>query len=953
MNLNDERPRGEQGRPGHDQFDGSQSSTHSGESQAQSELTPDVAHGLAVINEAHRLRARGHHPILLYGVRADGSCTCSKGRDCGRSAGKHPVRAGWERREPSWDEQDDRAAASGGNNLGLRTGGSDRLVVIDADGDAGIATRDALRCELGALPETLCACTGSDGLHEVFRVPAGSLTPANSESKLGSKIDVRGKGGQIVVHPSRHRSGKTYEWFDPHVAIAELPAAWVDRMHAGKVIPLRVIEGDAYRPGTRVLDDALLMRLAKKLQSSKRLMAADLGTRLERAVKGEAFADDGEKDGIAFQLCSRLVREFPDLNPATTAGRFAQSLDAMIIRGDLMPPVDQHVGRIREKLERLQREHEAEERGETVAGPPLAGAIAGLPESLASEVAELRVPHRFEYHGPRLVHMADGEPCTVAPFPIWIRSELSCDGSESLVEIAAWEDGRVKTAIVSRALLHDRSLPAALEGRDVRVVAAEDARRALPLYLSDFSVLNRDAIMRRTAQAHTGWSSDRRTFMLGESCIGGDVALYAGANPGADGLTRAVGRTSGTAEGWRGASERLIAEAPIAGLVLAASVASAMLAPFGWAPIGLMLAGLGGGGKSTLLRLAGSVWGDTGGPELRQPGGVVGSAGSTLFALLGQFRPLHDLPHLADELRIDRKNVETIEGILHQLSDGHERLRMNRSGRGLVGADHSPGCVILATETDPGEFLRRQGAKRRTLVARTPFAPEAETAQWGRFCEAFARNFGHAGRALVMALVEAREIWPELSGVRERHLTELKVAGGPSEIVRTWAGQVATALAAVEVACALCPDFFPSEETCAKQIRAWWVAAIAGMVDAGGLTNDTAREAYECAIGFFTQNQSHFWRKGGFNRVQGAILGRAYPDCDAQSERLTKIAFLREPLVECLQTHGYSLDTIARVWIERGWLVAGKERPRMIRTRIDEMRDWAYHVVLPDGAEES
>jgi len=84
-------------------------------------------------------------------------------------------------------------------NIGIATGKSG-LVVLDADGVAGIASYDALKRN-GDLPETFTVRTRSGGHHYYFSAPAG-ISIRCSASRLGDKLDVRAEGGYVIAPPS-------------------------------------------------------------------------------------------------------------------------------------------------------------------------------------------------------------------------------------------------------------------------------------------------------------------------------------------------------------------------------------------------------------------------------------------------------------------------------------------------------------------------------------------------------------------------------------------------------------------------------------------------------------------------------------------------------------------------------------------------------------------------------
>ena len=72
--------------------------------------------------------------------------------------------------------------------------------------------------------ETPCQRTGGGGLQFLFRAPAGWTPPT---FKTAGGVDVRGQGGFAVLAPSRHESGKRYEWLSGQapwdLEIAEAP----------------------------------------------------------------------------------------------------------------------------------------------------------------------------------------------------------------------------------------------------------------------------------------------------------------------------------------------------------------------------------------------------------------------------------------------------------------------------------------------------------------------------------------------------------------------------------------------------------------------------------------------------------------------------------------------------------------------------------------------------------
>jgi hypothetical protein len=95
-------------------------------------------------------------------------------------------------------------------NMGVITGlASERLLVIDIDdykGGAGAEWWQSVT--LGIEPETWCQTTGGGGRQYFFRLPEG----VEISSHRTPIADIRCQGGFAMLPPSRHLSGRDYEW---------------------------------------------------------------------------------------------------------------------------------------------------------------------------------------------------------------------------------------------------------------------------------------------------------------------------------------------------------------------------------------------------------------------------------------------------------------------------------------------------------------------------------------------------------------------------------------------------------------------------------------------------------------------------------------------------------------------------------------------------------------------
>ena len=125
--------------------------------------------------------------------------------------------------------------------IGLPTGAASSLWALDVDtpkqegAPDGRASLTRLEAEHGPLPETLEQRTGSGGQHLIFQWPADGREVRNSARKIGRGLDVRGEGGYVILPPSGHPCGGSYEWVNMpgEVEIAEAPA-WLLELVARK-----------------------------------------------------------------------------------------------------------------------------------------------------------------------------------------------------------------------------------------------------------------------------------------------------------------------------------------------------------------------------------------------------------------------------------------------------------------------------------------------------------------------------------------------------------------------------------------------------------------------------------------------------------------------------------------------------------------------------------------------
>jgi hypothetical protein len=129
--------------------------------------------------------------------------------------------------EPATGDSVSREFGDAERNIFIVTGSISRLAVLDCD---DVQALEYWRDRLGSvLDETACASTGR-GKHFYFSLPEredrkGRSSPGGESGAW----DLRANGGGVIAPPSRHPSGRCYEWVDgrgpDHVKPAP-PALW-------------------------------------------------------------------------------------------------------------------------------------------------------------------------------------------------------------------------------------------------------------------------------------------------------------------------------------------------------------------------------------------------------------------------------------------------------------------------------------------------------------------------------------------------------------------------------------------------------------------------------------------------------------------------------------------------------------------------------------------------------
>jgi len=184
-------------------------------------------------------------------------------------------------------------------DVGIVTGETSGIVVLDIDGEAGEASLAGLVARFGPYPPTLEARTGGGGRHLYFGHPGGGRRIGNRQG-IAPKLDVRGDGGYVVAPPSGHKSGSSYTW------LTDLPPAdpgWFLKVYETRDREAK--EAKARKQAERVAPlPPVASRPAPADHAHTRRRAEAYLRRMEPAVQGS------NGSGALFNAALAMVRGF-------------------------------------------------------------------------------------------------------------------------------------------------------------------------------------------------------------------------------------------------------------------------------------------------------------------------------------------------------------------------------------------------------------------------------------------------------------------------------------------------------------------------------------------------------------------------------------------------------------------------------------------------------------------
>lgn len=483
------------------------------------------------------------------------------------------------------------------------------------------------------------------------------------------------------------------------------------------------------------------------------------------------------------------------------------------------------------------------------------------------------------------------------------------NGSQHLdLTFRSW--GAWKTVTVDRETLSTaRALVSlSLTGLDVATDNARDVVR----YVRDCEQANHARLTVGTSATALGWyqTATGPAFLTGEDCIGtGDVRLITGDRFGTEPHRYGV---QGTVDEWKSGVWDRVKQHPAMALGVVASFASAVLGLVPDAPNSIIeWAGRAGGGKSTTLQAAASVWG---------PPTLMGSWSTTtnaveIVAAFGRHHPLilddtRNAPQRRDGSR------PMLGEVVYLVANGRSKSRATANA-GLRAKPPIRTILLSTGETRITDATQDPGTRRRCLVVEGFPMKGGETRENGETADALKTAtglfYGAAGRQFASWLASHPDRWDTLRA-RWHTIRDRRASTCDNAFLRSHAATLATLeFTADLLEHALGIVVSPAVLDVAER------AALAAARDA-----DRALAALHIAWDVFASERARFPMHGtpydGSRSALGCTLGTG---TTADPHRP---GFTSDAVNATLAEHGHDPHAIRSEWARRGWLETTKTR---------------------------
>lgn len=520
---------------------------------------------------------------------------------------------------------------------------------------------------------------------------------------------------------------------------------------------------------------------------------------------------------------------------------------------------------------------------------------------------------------------------TLIPTPVLPTARLvnRRTGEES-VRLAFWDVNHWREVSQPREVIASKSKIVSLAGGGVPVtsVNADGAIR----WLADYMAANAHTLPVIATSDTLGWQGPGQ-FLLPDQFLardeGGAAVRYLAADSGqahrAGAFTQA-----GTLEGWQAAIGPAVGYERVR-FAIAASFAAPLLEVIGCPSFVVDICGPTSGGKTSSLRLAGSVWGQS---DPRVSPSLTATFQSTRVYKERIAAQSDGLPVIIDETQQAAKPGE-IQSFLYDLTSGQGRGRGSLKGVQATASWRT--VALISGESPAANVTEAAGLRGRTLtVWGRPFGHGPDAADIIRqMLEGISLHHGQAGPRWVAWILEHADQWDAWRAAWASDTAKLARWGGGGGLLSRVASYVRAVQFAEILACEA--GILPWQPA---EFSGVFLAELAGEARAGNVPAD----ALLSVISWAAVRKEQFFDLRNPDQIAprtNGWLGRWDREKDGTWEEL---ALTGEQLRTALEANGFrDVQGITRQWADAGWLATDLGRLTK-QIRFDGTKAWCYVI---------
>ena len=412
---------------------------------------------------------------------------------------------------------------------------------------------------------------------------------------------------------------------------------------------------------------------------------------------------------------------------------------------------------------------------------------------------------------------AYGDTTVVCPHPIMLSGRLvNLDSGEVRLEVSFRRGAEWRTVVVEKVIL--ASAAKIIDLARLGIAVDSENAKALVKYFTDLEAMNYGRLPERHSVARVGWTTSGKFVPYADSVefdgAPGFRAVFDSFHP------------NGDRDAWFKAASKARNESTIARIVLAASLASALVSPLHALPFFVHIWGRSGNGKTMLLKLAASVWASPNSSE-----GYVRNFNSTIVGLETAAGFFNSAPLCVDELQVV-KNRRDYDDIIYMLSEGQGRSRGSKDGSFQQIKSWQNTIITTGEMPITSDF---SGAGAISRIIEISCGKERLLSDYRGLSDTLSHNWGFAGKEFVEGLTPqvleaAKKVQEEYRAAFETSATTEKLALSASLILTADAlaelliWHTGTSLSAVDLA-----KYLPTEKEVDTNQRAleWLYGTIA------------------------------------------------------------------------------------------------------------------------------